>query len=257
MIKRMIAGTEETKYVANRPKNGVGDQLDNAWRINANATDDGDFYPALPVTETGDDDHQRTGSQIQPTGLRVKLNFYFNQDLSGNQIVGTPPGQFIVTIFYGTSKAKKTWENETPIASPAYLLDNGDGTTSAYAGNLLQLNHPINKKSYTAKRMTFKLGKAAGVLSGEAAQGLNQDLVNGGFSTSGGQSFKSVTLRFKPPKNLHYEDKDAEFPNNYAPWFVAVATPVNRLATPYTNENDASKPPITVTSECQMWYKDA
>jgi len=259
-VKRIVKRIGETKYVANAPKNNT-DFLDIPWLTNANLNAVGDFYPAIPSLDQGDDDHQRDGSVIQPTNLRVKLNFHFNQDLSGNAIVPTNPGQFLVIIYYGTSKKRKSWDDQNPVQSVGELLDRGDGDTDSFSGNLGQLLMPINKKAYTAKRILFKLGKTEGVLSsydpvvspgGPVAVAAPQ---TGGYSTSGGQSFKSITLNFRVPKKLHYENDDSTFPTNYAPWYAVAAMPVNRQTTPYVNA-EGRYPPISVTSECQMWYKD-
>lgn len=257
-VKRVVKRIGETKYVANAPSNNT-DFLTMPWLTNANLSNVNTYYPAIPSVDQGDDDHQRDGSVIQPTGLRVKLNFHYNQDLSGNAIVPTNPGQFLVVIYYGVSKKRKSWDDQNPIQSADQLLDKGDGTTDGFSGNMGQLLMPINKKAYSAKRIVFKLGKTEGVLSSYdkvTSPGLDAPAAQtGGYSTSGGQSFKSITLRFSPPQKLHYEEDGSNFPNNYAPWYAIAAMPVNRQTTPYSNA-EGDKPPISVTSECQMWYKD-
>lgn len=257
-VKRVVKRLGETKYVANAPADNAG-FLNMPWLTNANLNNVNTYYPAIPSVSQGDDDHERDGSVIQPTSLRVKLNFHFNQDLSGNAIIPTNPGQFLVVIYYGTSKKRKSWDDQNPIQSADDLLDRGDGTTDGFSGNLGQLLMPINKKTYNAKRIMFKLGKTEGVLSSydpQVSPGVSATVEqSGGYSTSGGQSFKSITLNFKPPQKLHYEEDDSNFPNNYAPWYAVAAIPVNRQTTPYTNVA-GQYPPISVTSECQMWYKD-
>jgi len=264
-VRRVLRRVGETKYVANQYKNGTGTGVPGdagilpvPWTVNANLANVGNYYPAIPCLTQGDDDWQRDGSVVQPVGLRAKLNFYFNQDLSGNAILPTNPGQFIVKVFYGVGKKQKLWgAGETPIVSASDLLEKGDGTTQSANGNLNELMYPINKKAYNAKCKTFIMGKTDGVLT-SATGGLLNATQTGGYSTSAGSSFKSIYLRFSPPKKLQYEDDDNIFPNNYAPWFAVIAYPVNRYNTGYTNADaePANPIPIQVVSECQMWYKD-
>lgn len=258
-VKRVLNRVSETKYVANQYANGAAlnlgqpNNLAMPYNVNANLGTVGQYLPAIPAVTLGDDDWQRDGSVIQPVGLRSKLNFYFQQpvDASG-QIISTNPGQFIVKVFYGVGRKQKLWDaGETPIVSAGDLLEKGDGTTQSANGNLNELMYPINKKAYNAKCKTFIMGKTEGVLTsndGAAAQ-------VGGYSTSAGKSFKSITLKFSPPKKLQYEDDTKVFPNNYAPWYAVLAYPVNQYNTTFTNP--PTRPiPIQMVAEQQMWYKD-
>lgn len=261
-VKRVINRVSETKYVANQYASGAstgpgGQGINNLtmpYTVNANLATVNQYLPAIPAVTLGDDDWQRDGSVVQPVGLRSKLNFYFQQPLDASgQIISTNPGQFIVKVFYGVGRKQKIWgPTETPIVSAGDLLEKGDGTTQGANGNLNELMYPINKKAYNAKCKTFIMGKTEGVLtsnSGAAAQ-------VGGYSTSAGKSFKSITLKFSPPKKLQYEDENAVFPNNYAPWYAVLAYPVNQYNTTYTNTPGARSIPITMVAEQQMWYKD-
>jgi len=251
-VKRVLNRVSETKYVANQYGDGAN-VLNVPWNVNANLATVNQYIPAIPAVTQGDDDWERDGSVVQPVGLRAKLNFYFQQKLDASgQIIADNPGQFIVKVFYGVGRKQKIWgPTETPIVSAGDLLEKGDGTTQGAAGNLNELMYPINKKAYIAKCKTFIMGKTEGVLTsnpGAAAQ-------VGGYSTSAGASFKSITLRFSPPKKLQYEDDNSKFPNNYAPWMAVLAYPINQYNTTFTNP--PTKPvPIQVVSECQMWYKD-
>lgn len=259
-VRKVMRRFGETKYVANQ-YGGDANVLNVPWTVNANLSTVGTqtYLPAIPALTQGDDDFERDGSVVQPVGLRAKLNFYFNQDLSGNVITPSNPGQFIVKVFYGVGRKQKIWgPTETPIVSASDLLEKGDGTTQAANGNLNELMYPINKKAYIAKCKTFIMGKTDGVLTSAASGILTGATQTGGYSTSAGSSFKSITLRFSPPKKLQYEDDDSIFPNNYAPWMAVIAYPVNRYNTSYTNPgaSPGNPIPIQVVSECQMWYKD-
>lgn len=258
-VRKVMRRFGETKYVANQ-YSGTAQELAVPWNVNANLSTVGaqTYLPAIPALFQGDDDFQRDGSVVQPVGLRAKLNFYFNQDLSGNAILSSNPGQFIVKVFYGVGRKQKIWgTTETPIVSAGDLLEKGDGTTQAANGNLNELMYPINKKAYIAKCKTFIMGKTDGVLT-SATGGILGATQTGGYSTSAGSSFKSITLRFSPPKKLQYEDDDSLFPNNYAPWMAVIAYPINRYNTSYNNPGSEPENliPIQVVSECQMWYKD-
>jgi len=259
-VRRVINRVSETKYVANQFASGaaesapgVPNNLTMPYTVNANLATVNQYLPALPALTLGDDDWQRDGSVVQPSGLRTKLNFYFDQglDVSGN-VITTNPGQFIVKVFHGVGKKQKLWAaGETPIVSAADLLEKGDGTTQSANGNLNELMYPINKKAYNAKCKTFIMGKTDGVITANSGQ----PAVTGGYATSAGSSFKSISLKFSPPKKLQYEDDKAIFPNNYAPWYAIIAYPLNQYNTAFTNP--PTKPiPVKVVAECQMWYKD-
>jgi hypothetical protein len=260
-VRRVLNRVSETKYVANQYASGASESspgvinnLPMPYTVNANLGTVNQYLPAIPAVTLGDDDWQRDGSVVQPVGLRAKLNFYFQQKLDAETgaVISDNPGQFVVKVFYGVGRKQKIWgSTETPIVSAGDLLEKGDGTTQGANGNLNELMYPINKKSYVAKAKTFIMGKSEGVITANSGD----PATTGGYSTSAGTTFKSITLKFSPPKKLQYEDENAVFPNNYAPWFAVIAYPLNQYSTTFTNP--PTRPiPITMVSECQMWYKD-
>lgn len=247
-VKRIVKRLGETKYVANAPEDGLL-FLNNPWQINSKLATVSTYYPAIPSLTQGDDDHERDGAVVQPVSAKVKLNFHFNQDISGGNVQNTNPGEYLIVVYYGTSKKRKSWEGQSPIMSAGELLDVGNGTTTGFGGSQANLLMPINNKVYSAKRRVIKMGKTDGVLSSVAGAGTEA----GGYSTSNGQSYRSMTLSFRCPQRLKYDDDASTFPTNYAPWYAIAAIPINKSSTPF---DDSNKPPILVTSQCQMWYKD-
>ena len=173
-----------------------------------------------------------------PTKLYTDLTVgYQATDISCNEV--------IVTIYYGTTRAGKTWQASTPIQSAGDLLDNGDGTTSSFSGIKSDLLYPINKAMNNARQITFRLGKSEGLLNPSGA------LLQGAYATSNGGSFKKLRLNFKPPKSLVYDQTTYVWPSNYAPWYAISFTRVDDIQ---TSSIDVGR--INVSSLNHMYFKD-
>jgi len=239
LVAKVMKGNSETKYVSNALADSTNALTAN-WYAPQNLTTLPSFKPALPVVSQGVGDYQRIGNKIMPVKLFTDLCVgYSATDVSCNEV--------IVTIYYGTTKAGKTWQTANPVQSPNDLLDNGDGTTGPFTGLKADLLYPINKAAMNAKRITFRLGKSEGVLNDNGAAAL----LNGAYATSGGGSFKTVRLNFKPPKALVYDQSTYQWPSNYAPWYAVSFTRVDTFA---TGPEDAAR--INVSSLNHMYFKD-
>ena len=196
------------------------------------------YHPALPALGQGVGDYQRVGNKVMPTKLYTDLTVgYQATDISCNEV--------IVTIYYGTTRAGKTWQASTPIQSAGDLLDNGDGTTSSFSGIKSDLLYPINKAMNNARQITFRLGKSEGLLNPSGA------LLQGAYATSNGGSFKKLRLNFKPPKSLVYDQTTYVWPSNYAPWYAISFTRVDDIQ---TSSIDVGR--INVSSLNHMYFKD-
>lgn len=240
LVVKVVKGQAETKYCSNAYQNNLA-PLPANWFAPTNLTAIGSYYPAIPAVNQGVGDFQRVGEKIMPTSLKTTLNFgYKATDVSCNEI--------IVVVYYGTTKAGKTWQAGTPIQSANDLLDNGDGTTGAFIGQKSDLLYPINKDMNNAKRLVFRMGKSSGVLmdNGSAA------VLNGAFSTSNGTSFAQCTLTFKPPKALYYEAAANLWPSNYAPWYAVSFTRVDDQATSAVLDDKL----LVVSALNHMYFKD-
>lgn len=240
LVAKVLKGQSETKYVSNALADNTTPLTAN-WYAPINLAAITGFKPALPTVTQGVGDFQRVGNKIMPTKLYTDLCVgYTALDVSCNEV--------IVTIYYGTTKAGKTWQGGNPVQSVNDLLDNGDGTTGAFTGLKADLLYPINKAAMNAKRITFRLGKTSGVLNDNGAAAV----ANGAYATSNGGSFKTVRLNFKPPKALYYDQSAYVWPSNYAPWYAVSFTRVDDFAT--NNPLDAKR--ISVSSLNHMYFKD-
>lgn len=240
LVSKVLQGKSETKYVSNAMADNTI-VLPANWFAPTNLTAFNGFKPAIPTLSQGVGDFQRVGNKIMPTKLYTDLCVgYSATDVSCNEV--------IVTIYYGTTKAGKTWQGTNPVQSVNDLLDNGDGTTGAFTGMKADLLYPINRAAMNAKCITFRLGKTSGVLNDNGAAAVT----NGAYSTSNGSSFKRVRLNFKPPRALYYDQTAYVWPSNYAPWYAVSFTRVDDLAT--NNPLDAQR--INVSSLNHMYFKD-
>lgn len=239
IVQRLITKKEETKYVANAPADNAGTDLGGLWYATPQLTTVGSYYPAMPVLTQGTDDYQRIGNKINPTSLAMSVKVGFNAtDLSCNAIYGV--------IYYGTSKAGKTWQNDTPVTTAA-ILDDGQGAVQPWNASRYQLNLPIDRKYFSLKRIVFKLSKTTGVLNHE-----NGTANQGNFATSSGQSDRNFLLRFKTPKQLLYAQGTHRFPQNYAPFWG-----IGFCHTDGSTITAADDNMVNVSSRCHMYYKDA
>lgn len=241
LVAKVLKGQSETKYVSNALADNTTPLTAN-WYAPVNLTTVGTYHPAIPAVTQGVGDFQRIGNKIMPTSLKTTLNFgYKATDVSCNEI--------IVTVYYGTTKAGKTWQAGTPIQSPNDLLDNGDGTTGAFTGMKADLLYPINKAMNNAKRIIFRMGKTEGVLMDNGGSGA---VANGAYATSNGGSFHSLTLTHKPPKALVYDQTGYQWPSNYAPWYAVSFTRVDDRATSNALDNQL----LVVSALNHMYFKD-
>lgn len=237
LVAKVMKGQSETKYVSNAYEDSTTPFAIN-WSAPINLSTVNTYHPALPALGQGVGDYQRVGNKVMPTKLYTDLTVgYQATDISCNEV--------IVTIYYGTTKAGKTWQASTPIQSAGDLLDNGDGTTSSFSGIKSDLLYPINKAMNNARQITFRLGKSEGLLNPSGA------LLQGGYATSNGGSFKKLRLNFKPPKSLVYDQTAYVWPSNYAPWYAISFTRVDDIQTSSIDEGR-----INVSSLNHMYFKD-
>lgn len=242
MVQKIVKGASETKYVANVYKDSTTLQT-LYWPAPINLGASGNYYPALPALTQGVGDYQRIGAKVLPMSCKTTLNVgYLSRDLSCNQIM--------VVIYYGTTKAGKTWQASTPIQSANDLLDNGDGTTGSWGGQQADLLYPINKHMNNAKRIVFRMGKTEGVLNDN---GVSVGGIDGAYSTSNGMAFRQVQLNFKPPKALQYDRPTDLWPTNYAPWYAISWCRIDERSTGSSTSDDSL---VNVSALNHMYFKD-
>lgn len=242
LIQKAIGRNEETKYVANSPSDGAGAVLQTLWYSPGQLGAINNFFPAIPALTQGTDDYQRVGNKIRPTSIKVSLKIGLNpQNVDACSLLGV--------IYYGVDRAGKTWNNVHPLQTAA-ILDNGNGTNSAWGGIRSDLAKPTDKKLVTLKRIVFRLSKTEGIQNSDLSGAL---VTAGNYSTANGLSEKNFLLTFRPPKGLTYLTNNDTFPQNYAPFFAVGFCHADGSALVVPDDTQL----VNVNSRVHMYYKDA
>lgn len=239
IARRAVRRMAETKYVSdNYDKNGVQD-LPAVWNLTNLGAGVNKFLPMIPRTTQGVDEHQRVGDVILPVGkLCTTLEFSYNdQDLSGHQIK--------VEIWYGTTKGRKSWQDQNPLNTAAFL-DDGQGGNKAptFARQTTQL--PTDKRLVSFKKVTFILSKTSGTIGGPGG--------TANYAANGGRSYHNIKLYSAPPKKLKYVAADQVFPTNFAPGYFINLSYVDGLVPPGGSPEIDSL--VNITSRTHMHFQD-
>lgn len=240
MVQQIVRRNEETKYVANQYDGGLA-PLANQWYSQGSLAAVGAWYPAIPKLNQGTGDYQRVGNKIHPTSVAVSLKIHFNpENVDANSLFGV--------IYYGTARASKSWNVQSPVGNAA-ILDQGDGTNTTFDATLYKLNHPVDKKNFMFKRILFRLTKVPGIQNNDIS---GNTVVGGNYSTANGLQCKNFLLKFTPPKTIMYEDNTDGWPSNYAPVYA-----VGFLHADGSGLKVADNTLVQVSSQCHMHFKDA
>lgn len=238
IARRAVSKMAETKYVSdNYDKNQVRD-LASVWTLNDLGAGPLRFLPLIPRVTQGADEYQRVGDTILPMkSLCTTLEFSYNDfDLSGHQIK--------VEVWHGTTKGRKSWADQNPLNSAAFL-DNGQGGNVAPTFGRERTMLPTDKRLVSFKKITFILSKSTGTIGG----------LNGtsNYSANGGKSYHKLNIYTKAPKKLKYLDGDAVYPTNFAPGFYINLSYVDGTNPANQAEIDSL---VNITSRSHMHYQD-
>lgn len=239
LVKKLVRGQAETKYVADNWDKNNAAALPAVWKLTNLQPGAGKFLPMIPRVYQGTDEMNRIGDQITPVGkLRTTLNLaYDDSDLSGHQIK--------VEIYYGTTKERHSWGAGNPLVSPQFL-DNGDGTNVPPGQSRESTMKPIDKRLVTFRKKTIILSKSSGTTGGFGG--------TSNFSANSGRSYKQVTLTLPCPKKLTYATAGYEYPTNFAPgYFINLSFCDGYLATGTDPSIDSL---VNITSRTHMSFKD-
>lgn len=233
-VKKMA----ETKYVSdNYDKNAVRD-LPSVWNLTNLLGGAQKFLPLIPRVTQGTDEYQRIGDTILPMrSLCTTLEFSYNDaDLSGHQIK--------VEVWHGTTKGRKSWADQNPLNSAAFL-DDGQGGNRAPTFSRETTMLPTDKRLVSFKKITFILSKTTGSIGGLSG--------TGNYSANGGKSFHKLNIYTKAPKKLKYLDGAAVYPTNFAPGFFINLSYVDGVNPANQAEIDSL---VNITSRTHMHYQD-
>lgn len=215
------------------------------------------LYDCLPGVSIGDDEFNRTGVKIQPTRHTVDLDIRFNERrLSALPAAKMAAVAWDITchVWYGVARRFK---NNSEVAANAgtllqQLLEDGQGNLALWDGTALADFNKINKETMVLKHKSFRMFRPLG----------SQNTADTTQSTYFPQAIrKRLTLSFKPPKTLLYND-NVDLPDNYAP-FVIIGyqhndgTNASYLQYVSQSPSVANCPALQMCMKSHLYYKDA
>jgi len=241
-IKKVVAGTQETKFVVDYPYNNqTTSDLYAATNFSSGITSTNELYALIPRISVGSDDHQRIGNRIEPVSLYNTTTVYIPYSEARTAM------SVFVDVYYLTSKQVKTQINNNEVPT-GFLLNAGDGTNVPYDGTAQTADLPINKAAFSLiKHKRVKLQLSAG--------DPNSVLV-GAYANPPVSSTCYYEARWKLkiplPSKLTFMNENVNYPSNHFPFMCLGfhAIDANGDTAPIT-------PRVFCRSQSQMYYKDA
>lgn len=257
IAKRVLKGNTETKYRAEAlTTEGPAIEIYGDVAPTGVATQ---LFPALPIVAIGDNGFQRDGQRINPVKHTLELDFTFNnlmRDITNTGGLDACAWDLTVHVWYGYTKRYKSLidvnVNTTNIVNEMFEL--GNGNSSRFTGAPYDILRKINNEVMTVKRKSFRMFRPLG--------SQNQATLAGGLTTYYPQLIKKhITLSFKPPKSLMY-DESTPYPENYAPFCIIGyehndATQASNQLGPAVPLNILQAPALLVQGLKKLWYKDS
>lgn len=218
------------------------------------------LFGAMPTVAIGDNAFQRDGQKIQVTKHTVEMDFTFNnliRDITNTGGLDACSWDLTVHVWYGYVKRYKSQndvlQNTSAIVNEMYEL--GNGNSSRFTGAPYDIMRKINTDVLTVKRKSFRMFRPLG--------SQNQATLGGGLTTYFPQlTKKRITLSFKPPKTLLY-DEAYSVPENYAPIIIVgyehndPTQASNQLGPNPVPANILEAPALLVQGLKKIWYKDS
>lgn len=243
MVKKIVNRQEETKYVSEI----VQDHKNHNPSIYAS----GDMFNVIPQVKQGTDDFQRIGRVIKPVKGFVDVHLSYTP--TGIEGGAVQTAQSIYAVLYHVTN--RTWKNypSIPTAPGIFggLLDLGNGQSTYFSGDILDLQRPVNKDNFRlVKKYVVKLTRNVGFTQGDAVAGNSPNMP----SHSGYVRIplkRMPMLRFDPGIGATGQ---FDYPVNYSPvigvgYCFADGTP----QTAATQEQTL----LQVTATAHLWFKDA
>lgn len=241
-VKQIVKASAETKYVVS---DTIGSLI--LQEVPTGITVPTSFYNPVPLLGQGSASNERDGQKI--TNVRGRTHFLFTIN---DKVLASINWE--VKLFMLTAKEAKSWNAVQSSGTANTLLDKGNATTTDWdplSFNVVQLSMmPLSHEDFRGKTKTFRLSKNSGAMNADSAT--PPPSPNGGhYATS-----HRFTWNWKH-KTLLYDDQtaglSANLPTNYAPFWVAVAYPVDGYN--ITAEGAITKP-ILMTVRNEMYFKD-
>lgn len=237
-IKRMINGTQETKYRAQTLRNASGSSILTAFTgFTSGITGTGEIYSLLPALNQGDGSFARQGVVVYPKSLRVHLNICSTQNNLKN-------ADYMVYAFFLECPQVKDFANSSAIPITS-LMDDGAGSHTQFDGTSQTSLYTVNRQSFRVirvikKRIIYNVPQVYSSQTQSVAQDPSQD-------------HHSISLSIPLPKKLVYPTEAAAHPNNYAPFFC-----LGFIDNTWNGDNaPGATESVQVQGRSELWYKDA
>lgn len=238
IARKAVRRYAETKYVSDNFDKNANAVLPAVWNLTNVGANVLKFLPMLPRTTQGVDEYQRIGDTIIPVGqVCTTLEFSYNDsDISGHQIK--------VEIYYGTTKGRRSWADQNPLSTAAFL-DDGQGGNVAPSAARQTTQLPMDKRLVSFKKRVFILSKTSGTIGGPNG--------TSNYSANGGRSYFNIKLYSKPPTKLKYLDSIASYPTNFAPGYFINLSYVDGVVPVNQQEIDSL---VNITSRTHLHFQD-
>jgi len=244
-VKALVKAPVETKYVATPPTytTNIGvNNLSGFTGFSSAITGTNEIMCCLPALVAGVANHQRIGNKVHPTSLTVTLDLAATFHESARSVDKT------VHIFLMTCKAVKSLDNFSAIPITTFL-DNGQGGLTDFDGTVMKSFYPVDRSQFTLlKHKKIRLVKGFGLIV-DSTVNTSAAVTDSVITPS--SSYKRIKMRVPVPKTLLYENSTAQYPQNFAPFFVIG----------YTNNVGVDTAPngidVMVQGNSELYYKDS
>jgi len=231
-VERAINRTLETKFVS----------ADNLSNINFNSgitSAATEFYSLIPSITRGNGSWQLLDNSLKP--LMIKTTWHIGlASVSRSQ-------NLVVDLYLLQNKNVKTYPSLVG-TSPAFLKQGQSGEIQNYNGYIQDGNQPINTALFTLlKHYRIHLASNVGLSNGDTTSGNAPNI-------GGNMSYRRITYTYKHKSPLKYTPGSGTgpiYPNNTAPFWCLGYSKIDG------SNPDVAQQNVTVTTNCQMFYKDA
>jgi len=237
-IQSVINRNLESKYVRETIASEPAPTL---WNSTINGA--ADWYRCLPLVARGTNSNQRVGDHIQPTSLKMNWSFRFGTEDENTRDI-------FVVLYVLQSKSDKDYKTNNAGGALAanfnQYLDNGNDTTTYFAGTWVDSQKPINKENFTLiHKKIIPLIKGSGVPNGSGVVPSARGMYTHERSV---RATCSYTMKNIP--QLLYSDVSLARPSNFAPvWAVGYYYGDGTAA-------DTATGILDVAMDAHLYYKD-